>query len=504
MSHRQGTLLRMVEGPDYARLIAGHTDVIDMINAGEAGLPALHHLLEVAQAGLRALGMSFAEYGPRGGRIIAGSGACGWSLGRPVDRTNPAIGELLSGPRTWDVPVEVLGGAIAGQLRGRGLHRMLGARAEVGGLVVGSLQAYYPDPDGRAGPEYHTLIAYLASCAAHMYGDQAGLPVHGDGPVVAALADGLAIVDRDGTVRLWNPAAERVTGRPAAEVLGRRLPFPVPPSGQVLNHPMPDGRWLKVTAGDLPGTVESRVVTFRDATEQHRLDHDRDLFVAVTSHELRTPVTVIKGYADTLGNHWDNLAERDRQEAVRVIGQRAGELARLVDRLLSSASEVAPVGGSPPAPFDLAEGLRGATSALPADLRRRIALALPDDLPKALGDRASLPTVLTELATNADKYSPPGSPVELTAGADERTVFFRVADRGIGVRPEYVERAFDRFWQGDSGDRRRYPGAGLGLYLVRRIVERQNGWVSLRPREGGGTVAEVRLPRGDVTLSGEA
>ncbi|HEV7708480.1 MAG TPA: ATP-binding protein, partial [Asanoa sp.] len=68
--------------------------------------------------------------------------------------------------------------------------------------------------------------------------------------------------------------------------------------------------------------------------------------------------------------------------------------------------------------------------------------------------------------------------------------------RGIGVRPEHVERAFDRFWQAESGDRRRYPGAGLGLYLVRRVIERQNGWVSLRPRDGGGTVAEVRLPRG--------
>lgn len=104
--------------------------------------------------------------------------------------------------------------------------------------------------------------------------------------------------------------------------------------------------------------------------------------------------------------------------------------------------------------------------------------------------------MLTELATNAGKYSEPGTPVEISARADRRVVSFRVSDRGIGIRPEHVERAFERFWQGESGDRRRYPGAGLGLYLVRRIVERQNGWVSLRPREGGGTVAEVRLPRG--------
>ena len=232
------------------------------------------------------------------------------------------------------------------------------------------------------------------------------------------------------------------------------------------------------------------------AADQLRRQEDRDLWVAVTSHELRTPVTVIKGYADTLTNHWDSLGEDGRQEAVRVIGARAGELARLVDRLLSATSEDGEVGGSPAGPFDLAEALRAAVDELPAGLRRRLVLdELPGELPKAYGDRDSLATILTELATNADKNSPPDTDVELRASSDEDMVTFQVADRGTGVRPEHIERAFERYWQGGSGDRR-HPGAGLGLYLVRRIVERQHGWVSLRPREGGGTVAEVRLPRG--------
>jgi signal transduction histidine kinase len=384
---------------------------------------------------------------------------------------------------------------------------MIAARAEIGGLVVGSLHALYSDSDsdsddggggggGGGGADHHTVVAFLATSVAHMYGDQTGLPMHGDGPVVAALADGLAIVDRNGLVRLWNPAAEQVVGRSAAQILNQPLPFPVPPPGQVSDHRLPDGRWLKITSGELAGRVTHRVVTFRDVTDQRRLDNDRDLFVAVTSHELRTPVTVIKGYADTLNNHWEALSEPDRRQAARVVGQRADELARLVDRLLSSANDAGPVGGSPPVPFDLVEALRAAVPDLPADLRDRLVLALPSDLPKALGDRASLTTVLTELTTNARKYSPPETPVEVSAAADEQTVAFRVSDRGIGVHPDHAERAFDRFWQGESGDRRRYPGAGLGLYLVRRIVERQNGWVSLRPRDGGGTVAEVRLPRG--------
>ena len=233
----------------------------------------------------------------------------------------------------------------------------------------------------------------------------------------------------------------------------------------------------------------------RETAEQSRRQDDRDLWVAVTSHELRTPVTVIKGYADTLTKHWDSLGDAGRQEAVRVIGTRAGELARLVDRLLSAASEGGEVGGAPAGPFDLTETLRGAVEELPDDLRRRMVLDnLPAELPKAYGERNSIATILTELTTNAEKYSPPDTAVELCAGADEETLRFRVSDRGSGIRPEHVERAFERYWQGESGGRH-HPGAGLGLYLVRRLVERQHGWVSLRPREGGGTTAEVRLPR---------
>jgi signal transduction histidine kinase len=229
---------------------------------------------------------------------------------------------------------------------------------------------------------------------------------------------------------------------------------------------------------------------------------ERSLFVAMASHELRTPVTVIKGYADTLTDHWDALDTSSKLEAVRVVGQRAGELARLVDRLLSSA--VGADGERAPSSFDLIGALRAASIELPVNLRRRLAVALPADLPAARGNRADIQTVLTELVMNADKYSASAEPITLTAGSDGRTVYFRVSDRGIGVRPDEVELAFARYWQGDDLGATRRPGVGLGLYLVRKTIERQNGWVSLRPRDGGGTVAEVRLPRGDLSGSGEA
>jgi two-component sensor histidine kinase len=246
--------------------------------------------------------------------------------------------------------------------------------------------------------------------------------------------------------------------------------------------------------GRLYGRQAGLPVHPEPAPDQARRQEDRDLSVAVTSHELRTPVTVIKGYADTLTNHWDTLGEPGRREAVRVIGARAGELARLLDRLLSATTDDGSVGTSPAGPFDLAEALREATGELPGALRGRIRFGeLPADLPKAYGNRDSVVTILTELATNAERNSEPDTPIEVCAGTEDDTLRFRISDRGIGIAPEHVERAFERYWQ--AHDDGRQPGAGLGLYLVRRLVERQNGWVSLRPRESGGTIAEVRLPR---------
>lgn len=229
---------------------------------------------------------------------------------------------------------------------------------------------------------------------------------------------------------------------------------------------------------------------------------DAELFMAVTSHELRTPVTVIKGYADTLRDHWDQLDDHQRRDSARVIGQRAGELARMVDRLLDASVTVNSIRVDL-APFDLLATLRRASTELPLELRKRLQLELPAKLPPALGHRTGIGSVLIELVTNAHKYSPGAAPVILTADSDPQTVLFQVADRGIGISPDDTPHTFERFWQGDTGDDRRYGGAGLGLFLVRKTIERQNGWVSLRPRDGGGTVAEVRLPRGDVGV-GEA
>jgi two-component system phosphate regulon sensor histidine kinase PhoR len=245
-------------------------------------------------------------------------------------------------------------------------------------------------------------------------------------------------------------------------------------------------------------------------------DDDRTLFLAVAGHELRTPVTVVKGYARMLADRWESLDEANRRDGVRVLAQRADELARLVDRMLGAS-----VGDSATGllvrtvPFDPLEALLRAARDLPSDLRRSLRLELPDSLPFASGDPSMLDAIIAELVTNAVRCTPtppastttgliytgaePTATVEIQAGADAHTVFIRVCDRGVGIDPTHVERAFERFWR-ENRDGEARAGVGLGLYLVRRLVERQDGWVSLRPRDGGGTVAEVRLPRADGPL----
>jgi signal transduction histidine kinase len=482
---------------DVERIFADLTDLVESVNAGDSGLLALQRLVELSEHALGAVGASFAEYGSAGGRVIAASGDAAWAVGRFVDPGDQLVAELIGRGRIIEAAIDDVPVELAGYLRAKGIRRMLVARAELAGHVVGTLHAYFAD-DGRLDPVQRSAISFFAAAASHFYGDKRGLPVYADGPVVASLADAVAVVGPDNQVRSWNPAAAAVTGRPAADVLGRGMPVPLPVIGQILDHRLPDGRWLQILATAIPGS-DARLVTMGDISETHRGEQARDLFAAVTGHELRTPVTVIKGYADTLVDHWDELDEPGRRDAAHRLGQRAGDLARLVDRLLSAVADSSgPDGTRLAIPFDLADALRAAVLDLPGEVRRLVRVELADNLPKALGDRASVPSVLSELVTNAVKYSPPDSPVQLSAVVEPRAVGFRVADRGAGVNPQHVERAFERFWQADSGNQRRGGGVGLGLYLVRRMIERQNGWVSLRPRERGGTVAEVRLPRADL------
>jgi two-component system, OmpR family, phosphate regulon sensor histidine kinase PhoR len=421
---------------DYTRLVDGLNASATMVNAGGAGLPVVTVLITAAQDATGAVGATFTQYDPGGGRCVAATGDMMWALGQPISAefVDPAVPARPWVGRVADLPVQ-----IAEPLAGRGLLAMAGHPVQSAARALGAVHVYFADANLDRAAEVLAAVGAVAHAVAQLYSD-------------------------------------RAPSRPLAED-----------------------------------------------------DADRDLFLEVAGHELRTPATVIKGYAGTLADRWTALTESDRQEAVRVLAHRADELARLVDRLFAAAGVPASAWLTAAVPFDLSEAIARAVAELPDELRRAVRVELPNGLPLAYGDPASLPSVVAELVTNAVRHSgtqpdggadggagpepagaspsPGAGTVELRAGADKASVYLQVGDRGVGIDPEHVERAFERFWQAGLVAQRR-GGVGLGLYLVRRLVERQNGWVSLRPREGGGTVAEVRLPRADgpvrPPVSGEA
>jgi signal transduction histidine kinase len=415
-------------------------------------------------------------------------------LGRHLPWQGSASAALTASGRRWDVVgVAQASPQARADLQSHGLRSGLLIRATTSGRTVGILNVFYGEPPPAVDEGRRTVLELITSACGLLVD---GLDVDAS-TVAASIADGLAVLGGDGTVRSWNRAARHLTGLPREAALGGLAPFPVPEPGQVLDHCLDSGRWIQILCSALGGTGE-RVVTFRDITRPKLEDEAKDLFLATTSHELRTPVTVVKGYADTLVDRWGDLDAGQRLEAVRVIQQRSTELADLVDRLLLGAKPSSGAARILSEPFDLGQAMVDASKGLlDASPRHRLVLDVPDDLPPARGDRVSMGTVLAELVSNAAKYSPDGGEIALSAAHDATTVAVRVADRGVGVPADDVERVFDRFWQAEKGDQRRFRGVGLGLYIARHLMDRQSGWISLRAREGGGTVVEVRLPRAD-------
>ncbi len=315
--------------------------------------------------------------------------------------------------------------------------------------------------------------------------------------VIDGSADGIAVLDADGLVRQWNPAAHLLTGVSPEEATGKPPPFPLPEPGAKLTHRLPSGRWIDLLCTGLSGR-EERVLDFRDITAAKELEEAKDLFLATTSHELRTPITVVQGFASTLASRWDKLPDSDRRSAVQTIAERAGALARLVEQLLlgsrAGADQLTVSNGR----FDLAGVLRGAAVAFRSLAgQHTLVTEIPDDLPPAYGDAMATDIIVGQFLENAFKYSPEGGTVTVAARCDGDLIDVTVADQGIGIPAADRERVFERFVQGEAGDRRRFGGIGLGLYIVRQLALAQGGTVAAEERPGGGTVMRLRLGLGE-------
>lgn len=350
--------------------------------------------------------------------------------------------------------------------------------------------------------------------------------------LTASMSDALVAVDSDGRIITFNPAAERLVGRDVAEVTGLPLsqvlvgrgPGEVDaadalgePDGQEVIAAQvlleaPQGRWIptSVTAApvrDISGKVLGRVFVLRDVTREAELERMKTEFLANVSHELRTPLTPIRGYAEVLARR-DVGRESTRRFAEQILTS-TGRLERIVGMIVEFAALDSGRLVPRPEPVDLGVLVADVLGAWrDRDGEREFRRRIPTHLPPVLVDRAMLGRCLDELIDNAVKFSPGGEPVVVSAalepgeflrgyrGTSQRTRLVRlsVRDRGVGIEPETAVRVFSDFYQVDATETRHFGGLGLGLALVRRILDGLDGDARIESEVGKGSTFHLLLP----------
>jgi two-component system phosphate regulon sensor histidine kinase PhoR len=320
--------------------------------------------------------------------------------------------------------------------------------------------------------------------------------------VLSHLGEGVFLVDSNGVIRLWNPAAETITGLAAQQMCGARAETALPGWHSVAAHiptresderaqpktiPLEiQGRqlWLSVAGVDFS---DGTVYAFRDATSEHRLEAIRAEFVATVSHELRTPLAALHGAALTLTRRGQQLPAETRERLLSMISAQSKRLASLVEDILLAGQLDAGSLRVEHEPFDAAAVARAAVEeARQRAATRALRISTSEDLPPVLGDEGRTHQVLANLIDNAVKYSPAGSRVDVQVEREDRRIRFSVRDRGPGIPRTEQEHVFEKFYRLDPDHRHGVGGSGLGLYICRQLVASMQGriWVESAPKRG--------------------
>ncbi len=245
------------------------------------------------------------------------------------------------------------------------------------------------------------------------------------------------------------------------------------------------------------GRLLNIIGTARDITHFREADTLKDTFISVVSHELKTPVSIIKGYAETLRRPEARQRVELVDEMLDEIVSESDRLARLVDDLLDASRleagglafhEIEDVDMSMIAKRVI-ERYQGQTD------RHELVLKFPNDFPVIRGDAQRLEQVLDNLVSNAIKYSPRGGDVTIRGRFSPAEVVLSVSDEGVGIPLDEQERIFHRFYRMEGPETRAVSGTGLGLYLVRAIVEAHGGRIWINSTPGQGATFYVALPR---------
>jgi signal transduction histidine kinase len=243
------------------------------------------------------------------------------------------------------------------------------------------------------------------------------------------------------------------------------------------------------------GQLLNIIASVRDVSHFRQAEELQSTFISVISHELKTPVALIKGYVGTLRREdvrWDSKVVQDSLE---VIEEEADRLAGLIENLLDASRLEAgalPINASdislPRLAERMAERFRTQTQ------KHNIVVDFPPDYPVILADEQRIGQVLLNLLSNAVKYSPQGGEIRIWGQVHSEHVVVCVSDQGAGIAPGDIPHIFDRFYRADEAQRNT-KGAGLGLYLTRAILEAHGGSIWVDPKYKGGACVCFSLPR---------
>ena len=343
----------------------------------------------------------------------------------------------------------------------------------------------------------------------------------GDDPLramVAGLPDPVIALDRDGRVVALNEPARALApalrqGEPVT--LALRMPELTEAIDRACtrgeqqrveySERVPLDRWFEAVAMPVKRVPDERapdlvLLTFRDLTPLRRVEEMRADFVANASHELRTPLAALSGFIETLqGSARDDAKARERFLAI--MQEQARRMARLIDDLLSLSRIELNAHRRPDAPVDLIPIVRQVVDGLQTLARDRgvtIEVEASDAL-MVLGDRDELVRLFENLVENALKYGAAGKRVEVTlsrglTAEGEAEAVASVRDYGPGIAPEHLPRLTERFYRVDVRESRAQGGTGLGLALVKHILNRHRGRLSIESAPGAGATFTVHLP----------
>jgi signal transduction histidine kinase len=329
--------------------------------------------------------------------------------------------------------------------------------------------------------------------------------------LVAALPDGIVVVDSAGKVRLVNPAAEALLGRPGRDLVGRPFDLAGGPSVEPeVRITRSDGSEviLDVRAATLEWDGTPCVVaSLRDVTDHtdgddsqtetierlRELDRLRTDFVGIVSHDLRSPMATIAGFVDTLQANWSRFDDDHKMRMLDRIGRSTDQLARLVENVLHVSQIESGKLNYKIKEVDLVELIRRVADENAGDTDR-IEVRIEESLPPARADDIRQWQILSNLVTNALKFSDADQPVEIAARRNGEDLEVSIRDRGIGIKPDDQERLFDKFTRLEQPEDLNVKGSGLGLYICKAMVEGQGGTISVDSEPGHGATFTYTVP----------